>query len=74
MCLLNAGKPDLPVSRLWMPDKADAGAGAEGPVREGVPAAIGIPVVVAGVDAAVGIDALDNGDVTIVAGPLHTGL
>ena len=57
-----------------MPHERHATAWHECPPGFAVPAAVGVPVHVAGVDAAIGVDALDDGDVAVVARALHVGL
>src|SRR5260370_25285640 len=46
----------------------------ECPPRFAVPATVGVPVHVSGVDAAIGVDALHDGDVAVVACALRVGL
>ena len=57
-----------------MPHKRHTGPGRESHVRDSVPAAVGVPVHVAGEDAAIWVDLFDDGDVTVVAGTLYIRL
>lgn len=57
-----------------MPHKDHAATGSERPVGDAVPAAIGVPVHVAGVDAAIGVNAFYDGDVAVAARTLHIRL
>src|SRR5579859_451052 len=57
-----------------MPHKYHAAAWSKVPVGDAVPAAVGVPVHVAGVDTAVGIDTFDDGDMAVASCTLHVGL
>src|SRR5713101_7227474 len=59
---------------LRMPHERHTRPWRECPPRFVVPAAVGVPVHVGGVDAAIGVDALDDGDVAVVACALRVGL
>src|SRR6266851_1435922 len=60
--------------RLRVPHERHARPWRECPPGLAVPAAVGVPVHVGGVDAAIGVDALDDRDVAVVARALRVGL
>src|SRR5690242_4478971 len=62
------------MSLLRMPHKRHAWSRRKRPVGDAVPAAVGVPVHVAGVDTAIGVDAFDDGDVAVAACAFHVGL
>jgi len=60
---------------LRMPHKTHTRPRMKRPITSPGPAATtGVPVPVAGIDAAIGIDALDNGNMAETARALHPGL
>src|SRR5579875_3747 len=57
-----------------VPHKADAGPRMERIVRQNIPAAAIVPVIIAGIDAAILINTLDDGHVAEIARALHARL
>src|SRR5215469_9572025 len=61
-------------SFLPVPHKGTAGPGRESPIRQSIPTAVGVPVIVAGIHTAIAVHFLNNGNMPQVACAFHIGL
>jgi len=61
-------------SFLPMPHKGNAGPGREGPIRQYIPTAVGVPVIVAGIHTAIVVYPFNHSHVAETEGTLHARL